>query len=162
MIWKAISLWQPWASLWLSPRKIHETRHWQTPHRGWLLVHAAKHRSAVVSAPLREILERQFGARWEIELPRGAIIGRVELLDCIATDSFPISHCTTPDYFCGDFSNGRYGWKRGAFEVFADPIPYRGQQSMFDVHGEMDGRGFKLLPKPPAPQGTLAFTEAHT
>ena len=39
---KAISLWQPWGSLWLSPAKRHETRHWQTRHRGKLLVHAAK------------------------------------------------------------------------------------------------------------------------
>jgi hypothetical protein len=39
---KAISLWQPWASLWCSPRKIHETRHWPTNNRGWMLVHAAQ------------------------------------------------------------------------------------------------------------------------
>src|SRR6266851_1649200 len=39
---KGISLWQPWASLWCSRRKVHETRHWRCRHRGWLLVHAAK------------------------------------------------------------------------------------------------------------------------
>jgi activating signal cointegrator 1 len=39
---KAISLWQPWASLWFTDSKIHETRHWSTRHRGPLYVHAAK------------------------------------------------------------------------------------------------------------------------
>lgn len=39
---KAISLWQPWASLWLTPRKIHETRPRRWNHSGWLAVHASK------------------------------------------------------------------------------------------------------------------------
>jgi hypothetical protein len=39
---RALSLWQPWASLWCSKRKVHETRQWRCSHRGWLLIHAAK------------------------------------------------------------------------------------------------------------------------
>lgn len=46
---RAISLWQPWASLWLSGFKVHETRHWHITRqwKDWnpgdrMAVHAAK------------------------------------------------------------------------------------------------------------------------
>jgi hypothetical protein len=60
---KAISLWQPWASLWVSGRKIHETRSWRTRHRGWLAVHAARRIEADLSwcAELSGIVVEEFG-----------------------------------------------------------------------------------------------------
>jgi activating signal cointegrator 1 len=72
---KAISMWQPWGSLWLSPNKPHETRHGQTRHRGRLLVHAAKKLVKDVDAELA--VENEFGRRWQMDLPTGAIIGMV-------------------------------------------------------------------------------------
>jgi hypothetical protein len=39
---KAISLWQPWASLMALGLKRHETRHWPTAYRGPIAIHAAK------------------------------------------------------------------------------------------------------------------------
>jgi hypothetical protein len=39
---KALSLWQPWASLIAVGAKRFETRSWQTSHRGPLLIHAAQ------------------------------------------------------------------------------------------------------------------------
>ncbi len=39
---KAISLWQPWATLVALGIKQTETRHWATKHRGQLAIHAAK------------------------------------------------------------------------------------------------------------------------
>lgn len=41
---KAISLWQPWASLWMAGRKRFETRHWETKHRGALANAISKRR----------------------------------------------------------------------------------------------------------------------
>jgi activating signal cointegrator 1 len=38
---KAISLLQPWATLVVMGVKTIETRSWQTPHRGELLIHAS-------------------------------------------------------------------------------------------------------------------------
>ena len=40
----AISLWQPWATLWVLQEKVYETRSWQTPAKVLprrMLVHAA-------------------------------------------------------------------------------------------------------------------------
>jgi hypothetical protein len=40
---KTISLRQQWASPWCSERKLHETRHWPTSHRGWRIgLHAQR------------------------------------------------------------------------------------------------------------------------
>jgi activating signal cointegrator 1 len=133
---KAISLWQPWASLWLTDAKLHETRHWATSYRGPLLVHAAKRRIDDLSGDrLDEICDGIWGHHWGLELPRGALIGVVRLVACFSTDTMPIGHQSTDDYECGDFSAGRYAWQRSATDVrtFAEPIPYRGQQGFFDV-----------------------------
>lgn len=131
---KAISLWQPWASLWLTDAKIHETRHWPTSHRGLLLVHAAKRKIDDLSGDrLDEICGGIWGHHWGLELPRGALIGIVRLVGCDRTEDMPIGHQSTEDYECGDFSPGRYAWLRASPQVFAEPIPYRGQQSFFEV-----------------------------
>ena len=68
---KAISLWQPWASLWCSRRKVHETRHWRCSHRGWPLVHAGKHfeKTFELDDPLRLILDDEFGGDWANTIP---------------------------------------------------------------------------------------------
>ena len=39
---KALSLWQPWASLIAAGVKKVETRHWPTAYRGPIAIHAAK------------------------------------------------------------------------------------------------------------------------
>lgn len=132
---KALSLWQPWASLWLSPNKIHETRPRRTAHRGWLLVHAAKRIELQPSPDLREILEDEWGGHWSMDLPTGALIGRVFITDCVPLT--PAVAVSDEDLACGDFSPGRWGYRRNEYEVFAKPIPYRGQQMLFDVPDEV-------------------------
>jgi hypothetical protein len=137
---KAISLWQPWASLWLSPNKIHETRHWPTPHRGPLLVHAAKKFVKDVDPELDDILSSEFGGHWGMDLPTGALLGMVDLIDCIPSENLynvsgPLLTADDPtDMACGDFTSGRFAWRRGpVYSVFRQPIPFRGHQSLFNV-----------------------------
>jgi activating signal cointegrator 1 len=138
---KAISLWQPWASLWLSPNKLHETRHWKTPHRGRLLVHATKQMVFDVGANLEDILLSEYGGHWGMDLPRGAIIGMVDLIDCIPTERIVTNFRWTVeeqiDNACGNFDDGRFGWRRGTYWKFREPIPYRGRQSIFSVPHEV-------------------------
>ena len=129
---KAISLWQPWASLWISDPKVHETRHWPTSYRGWLVVHAAKRRIDDLSGDrLDEICDGIWGHHWGLELPRGALIGAVKLVSCIRMNK--TAPASEDDEECGDWSDERYAWRRDQFKVFDQPIPYRGQQGMFVV-----------------------------
>lgn len=135
---KAISMWQPWGSLWLSPNKPHETRHWQTRHRGRLLVHAAKKLVKDVDAELTVVLENEFGPNWSTDLPVGAIIGMVDLIDVSPTEELCASGLVHPEELaCGDFSDGRFGWRRGSYWRFPEPIPYRGRQTLFNVPEEV-------------------------
>jgi len=135
---KALSLWQPWASLWCSPNKRHETRDWQMHHRGRLLVHATKKFVRDVDDELEDILSSEFGGHWGMELPTGALIGAVDVLDCIPTQKLyrNLDRMTDDDridFACGNFSDGRYGFLRGTYWIFREPIPYRGHQTIFDV-----------------------------
>lgn len=142
---KAISLWQPWASLWCSPAKVHETRHWPTRHRGPLIVHAAKRPiDDLVGDDLDMICRRLFGAAYRTALPRGALIGIVHITDCVVTvsEARPFD-VTVPRYVrnashpndlaAGDWSEGRFAWRRDQFRVFEAPVPWRGAQGLFDV-----------------------------
>jgi hypothetical protein len=74
---KVLSLYQPWATLWVLQIKKYETRHWGTFWRGPLLIHSALNqedlRFAVVS-PYKELLEGR-------PLPRGVVLGACILAD---------------------------------------------------------------------------------
>ena len=67
----ALSLRQPWAWHILANGKDVENRSWRTNVRGLVLIHAS----------------RQFDGRpdcaAEAELPRGGIVGAVEIVDCV-------------------------------------------------------------------------------
>lgn len=138
---KAWSLWQPWASLWLTPNKLHETRAWDLKHRGPLLVHATKHiEFKSVTPELEAILDSEFGGHWGMDLPRGAIIGMVTITDCLPTTRFIDRLSTTDeDKVCGDWTPGRFAIRRApTFKKFANPIPFRGRQRhTFDVPDDL-------------------------
>lgn len=138
---KALSLWQPWASLWLSERKMHETRSWPVPRSAprFLLVQASKTRKGTLDAErdpeLRSIVEDEFGGHWGLDLPFGQLIGVVELIDCKATQEVypPNQVHTGDDYFCGNFEPGRWAWQRGRYHAFSQPRGWMGRQGLFDV-----------------------------
>jgi hypothetical protein len=84
---KALSLWQPWASLVVAGTKHWETRSWSTDYRGLLAIHATKR----VPKPFEDLLKaqstpeaetlvklmRQMGYYSLREMPMGKVIGLV-------------------------------------------------------------------------------------
>lgn len=131
---KAISLWQPWASLWIADRKLNETRHWATSHRGPLLMHAAKKICLDLAPELLAILKNQFGPEWARVMPRGAILGCCELTGCVPTSLYPAN---AEERAQGNYSNGRYAWTACNKVTFCEPIQYRGFQAIFNVPVEI-------------------------
>jgi hypothetical protein len=137
---RAISLWQPWASLWLTAAKVHETRHWPTRHKGPLLVHAAKRKLDDYDGDdLDLICVRLFGPDYRATLPRGALLGIVHITACGPTrkdfaDADRAEHAD--DRACGDWSEGRFAWRRGSFRTFP-PIAFPGRQGIFEVSDEV-------------------------
>lgn len=136
---RAVSLWQPHASLWASGRKKIETRSWSTHVTGPVLVHAAMTdkgmRDALRYAPeLCEICTDQFGKNWGNVMPRGALIGVVLLSASNPTDAISIAHLPGEGHM-GNFGPGRYGWYAEKAALFKEHVPYKGSQGFFNVPG---------------------------
>lgn len=138
---KAISLWQPWATLWLlsePDEKVFETRGWYSGYRGPLLVHAAKKRDSEVRDYLecRPFVERlaAHGLR-PSNLAFGALIGTVNLIGCSRMDRMP--EPSEREQMFGNWEPHRFAWERDSHPVlFERPIPYRGSQGFFEVPAE--------------------------
>lgn len=131
---KAISLWQPWASFLVMGTKKIETRGWHTSYRGPLLIHAAqrriKHELFLLSLQ-DEYRKAMDGLQWD-HIPFGALVGIVELIDCVRTERIsPVLSST--EVALGNYAHGRYGWICSNPITFETPIPYKGQQGFFDV-----------------------------
>lgn len=139
---KALSLWQPWASLWATPdAKIHETRSWPTNYRGELAIHASKTLACpddfspedcaticnVLGFPLDAVLALR---AWQ-HLPLGAIVAVITLEDCRPTSA------GTPhrlDRLFGNWTPGRFAWRRGSIiQRLAAPVPCRGFQGIWNL-----------------------------
>lgn len=103
---KALSIRQPWASLIIKAGKDIENRSWPTKFRGRILIHASKgmtrgeHEDAIefavdaIQADPRNTgatttrTLRELGFAFD-DLPRGGIIGSVEIVDCVADSASP-------------------------------------------------------------------------
>lgn len=140
---KALSLWQPWASLifgQIRPNlfKRWETRSWYMGYRGPLLVHAAqKHFSEHDSRQLfRSMILHDYFYTWWY-LPYGAIVGRVNVVACLPTDEPEILNLPLEQLRLGDFGEGRYAIKLENPALFEKPISYRGRQGLFNVPDEL-------------------------
>ena len=80
------------------------------------------------------ILDDEFGTHWALTIPTGALIGMVNVVDCLPTELlFGDAAANDDDRECGDFSAGRFAWKRDGFRLFHSPIPYRGTRAFFNV-----------------------------
>ncbi len=132
---KALSLWQPWASLIAADIKHFETRHWDTRHRGGIAIHAAKRLEAVsIADELAELCERAFGADWRSSLPRGAIVATAELAGVWPTArAMRRGMIGATEFVCGNYAPGRYAWQLESVRAIEPPVPYRGRQGLFTV-----------------------------
>jgi len=173
---KALSLWNPWATLMVDGHKRVETRSWDTKYTGSLLIHAAKKWDGklidvCLKPPFRSLLGPmgvpQEPHSWTVtdiarrkkgwDMHFGAIIGRVELKECVPMHSvinrpngdigfFEGWHnsvltrwlfINATEHTLGDFSPGRFAWFCKNPVVFEKPIPFRGTQGLFDVPDEL-------------------------
>lgn len=131
---KAISLWQPWATLMAIGAKNWETRSWDTQHRGPLLIHAAKRWTRVqrdfANHPLvRKALEAA-GYHSSDLLPRGGIVCCVELLETLPADDTGLPRL---EQIVGDFGPDRFMWRCKLIRRYEPMIPLIGRQGLFDV-----------------------------
>jgi hypothetical protein len=152
---KCISLWQPWASLIALGEKKIETRHWATPYRGPLAIHAAKRWTGAeaetcLDSPFWEILSeaglieqdhlKPGRAKPTERMPLGAIVAVVDLTDCVPTfqkgalaECWLSSSISIQERHFGNYAANRFGWMLSKVRALPEPIPYKGEQGLFEI-----------------------------
>lgn len=143
---KALTIIQPWATLLASGHKGNETRSWKTNYRGEVLIHAAKTPKDYTSGVYIDDPDgRHFHAAGITPnnfhaLPRGAIIGKATLVDCICIDKKfrdQLKESNPAEYAFGDYRLGRYAWVMKDAVLFDKPIPASGKQGLWNWEGEL-------------------------
>jgi hypothetical protein len=132
---QVLSLRQPWATLVVLGIKQIETRSWRPAHRGTLAIHASTRfpphfRLCCERQPLRALLREAGYDDWT-DLALGAILGTVELTECIPVEDLP--ELSELERFMGDYSPGRWAWLLSAARRLPEPIPCRGRLGVFDL-----------------------------
>lgn len=144
---KALTIIQPWATLIASGHKKNETRGWKTNYRGEILIHAGKNE--------KDFTDKAFfpdspsypyfsgiGMDWPtfVDLPRGMIIGKATIADCIYIDKEfrdNLEKSDPAEYVFGDYRIGRYAWVMKDAVLFDKPIPASGKQGLWNWEGEL-------------------------
>ncbi|HXI41622.1 MAG TPA: ASCH domain-containing protein [Bryobacteraceae bacterium] len=139
---KALTLWQPWASLVALGEKRIETRCWSTKYRGHLAIHAAAKTPAFLGASrhteqfiaeLADVLNVRISAVpcAVAELPRSAVLCIVELCSIEETTRCREILCERERIF-GNYEDGRYAWALEMVEKLEPPIPAKGNRLLWN------------------------------
>lgn len=152
MIYRALSMWQPWASLVAKGIKKIETRSRRTKHSGVTLIHAAKHWTRAEAEALQRFREdwpevcRRLSAD---RLPLGAIVAVAWLDDCVEmTDEWirEVRRRAPMEYRMGAYLRGRFGLELLDVVELVTPIPFKGNQGYpFQVPEEALGHGAEAV-----------------
>lgn len=132
---KALSIRQPWAWAILHAGKDIENRDWPTRLRGRIAIHAAKGMTLEEYEGFWElhsnIVQAGFGSNTVVPefalLPRGAIVGTVEIVDCVSRSGSP--------WFFGD-----YGFLLRNPIALPKPIECKGALGFWDVPEDIMGK----------------------
>lgn len=119
----ALSIRQPWVDLILIGVKTIENRTKRTHFRGTILLHASATLASSEYIDWYVKTARKFnllGKNAEYEPDVGAILGLVDIVDCVQESESP-------------FFEGPFGWVLKNPRRFKKPIPYKGAVGIFYV-----------------------------
>lgn len=146
---KALTLFQPWASLVVYGFKHIETRSWRTAYRGPLVIHASKNATFM---PRLLFLLAQGAVPPEVRdlpFPTGALLAYVQLVNCGLAMAMLRHYGGSPtEEALGDYAPGRYGWVMERPQPFPHPLPCKGALGLWQVPGDIT-----MPPPPPAAPG---------
>lgn len=136
---RALTIWQPWASLIAAGVKRVETRSWATSYRGTLLVHAARRWDGDIAEAVEAAVARLAGMgrtldraglaaaslSWRDTL--GRVVAVARLADCRAMPEAP--DATEAAFGC--YGPGRFGWFLADVRPLARPVDCKGMQGLW-------------------------------
>jgi hypothetical protein len=132
----ALSVQQPWVQLIVLGRKRFETRSWRTDYVGPLAIHASKtfpeaSRQLCFQEPFHTDLV-EGGFRTSADLPRGCLLGFVDLVECLPAKAV-LHELRDTERWYGDYRPGRWVWRLANPRLLAQPVPMKGQVGLFHV-----------------------------
>lgn len=131
---KAISLWQPWASMIKYGYKKVETRSWYTTYRGDLLICSGKKKNMELRDYFQDILLPLIPLKLSYEnLPFGNALVICKLEDCFKMSEENISKQSDLELQMGHWEVGRYAWQLSDIRPLYYPFPVIGRQGLFEV-----------------------------
>lgn len=140
---KALTLWQPWASLVAMGEKKIETRCWTTKYRGELAIHSAaafppswlgkSRESQEFNQELADVFNcRTTLASNEVRaLPRGSVLCIVRLVS-IEETAIARELLDQRELIFGNYEDGRYAWYFEMLERLEQPIPAKGNRMLWN------------------------------
>lgn len=131
---KALTLWQPWATLVAIGAKKIETRSWSTTYRGTLVIHAGTHKAelhTMFGTTFYEVLYKA-GYKDLEDLPLGVGLCVVRLADCVHTEMFNPDAMGPHERVFGNYAPGRYAWVLDSLQAFEKPIRCKGQHGLWE------------------------------
>ena len=133
---RALTVWQPWATLIAERHKKNETRSWATTIRGDVAIHSAK-------KPIKEVIKLMnpnsimtisnllYPFLLE-KLPLGYVLAVGNLVDCKPITEEFIETLSPEELLLGDYTIGRYAWIWEDIRPFKSPIIARGGQGFWN------------------------------
>lgn len=126
---RALSVRQPWAELIISGKKRYELRNRRTLVRGRIWIHASR----TVERPYVQLAGLNHAS-----LSIGALVGSVEIVDCVLFTSSVAEELRESGAFFGDVRDVKgFAWRLAAPERLTRPIPYRGSRGLFRVRPDI-------------------------
>ena len=153
---RALTIYQPWASLIAAGVKQYETRNWATKHRGPIAIHAGLKKYNDYGFLGDEVINKMEAALIAsgksyliFDLPFGAVIATAELVGCweIAEDPEGPFLCVEWDgkngdhelivkgdeLLFGDWTPGRYAFELLNVKLLSTPVYCRGKQGIWNI-----------------------------
>jgi activating signal cointegrator 1 len=146
---KALTVYQPWASLECLGLKGTETRGHRTHYRGPLLIHAGRKWSPRQERIYYQLDSYLQATGWTrpggglglpplFQFPLGAALAVAELRDCFQVTEDNATTFTEFDRLSGDLSHGRWVWVLEQVQPLRHPVPCRGMQGIWTVPGRVE------------------------
>lgn len=137
---KALTICQPYAHLICcldagdSRGKRVENRKWPSSYRGPLLIHAGKSRDWLDLHPY-EGIDNTYNIPLA-DMTFGAVVGRVDLVDCIRIEEIETSGKWDQKYPWlrdHEHTEGPWCWVLANPMRLPEPVPWKGQLGLFDI-----------------------------
>lgn len=139
---KALSLWEPWATLIALGIKTYETRSWETSYRGPLAICTVKavpgdHRQTIDEfiwmGPFAAELKAAGVTSLDKAEEKGPRVVAIATLDSCRPAAVVRQKLGIRERQAGDYKDGRFAWKLGNVRALEGLYPVSGMQKLWDL-----------------------------